>query len=161
MSLPVACAAPSISQRLARTLAVLMLAGLGTASAIIYSATAMRLHDAQRDTLTDKTKVLSEFVAAACEKGGEPELLDKLRFFEPVRAGTQLNLQRGDGSALFTQALGLELDLIARGMGVRMNRFSMLVKDGKVTSLNVEAPGKFEVSDAATLLAQAKSAKAG
>ena len=101
MSLPVACQAPSISQRLARTLAVLMLAGLGTASAIIYSATAMRLHDAQRDTLADKTKVLSEFVAAACEKGGEPELLDKLRFFEPVRAGTQLNLQRGDGSALF------------------------------------------------------------
>lgn len=63
----------------------------------------------------------------------------------------------GDGSAAFTHAVGLTLDLTARGMGVRSNRYSMLVKDGKVTSLNVEAPGKFEVSDAATMLAQAKS----
>ena len=52
---------------------------------------------------------------------------------------------------------GLTLDLTARGMGLRSNRYSMLVKDGKVASLNVEAPGKFEVSDAATLLAQAKA----
>ena len=63
----------------------------------------------------------------------------------------------GDGSAAFTHAVGLTLDLTARGMGVRSNRYSMLVKDGKVASLNVEAPGKFEVSDAATMLAQAKS----
>jgi peroxiredoxin len=42
-------------------------------------------------------------------------------------------------------------------MGVRSNRYSMLVKDGKVAALNVEGPGKFEVSDAATMLAQAKS----
>ena len=62
----------------------------------------------------------------------------------------------GDGSADFARATGLTLDLTARGMGVRSNRYSMLVKDGKVASLNVEAPGKFEVSDAATLLAQAK-----
>ena len=41
-------------------------------------------------------------------------------------------------------------------MGVRMNRFSMLVKDGKVVQLNLEGPGKFEVSDGATMLAQAK-----
>ncbi len=60
----------------------------------------------------------------------------------------------GDGSGLFTKALGLELDLIARGMGVRMNRFSMLVKDGKVVQLNLEGPGKFEVSDAETMLKQ-------
>ena len=60
----------------------------------------------------------------------------------------------GDGSGLFTKALGLELDLIARGMGVRMNRFSMLVKDGKVVQLNLEGPGKFEVSDAETMLTQ-------
>jgi two-component system heavy metal sensor histidine kinase CusS len=96
------CDAPSISQRLARTLAVLMLAGLGAASAIIYSATAMRLHDAQRDTLVDKTRVLSEFIAAACSDG-EQELLNKLQIFEPVRAGTQLSLQRGDGSVLFSE----------------------------------------------------------
>ena len=62
-----------------------------------------------------------------------------------------------DGSAAFAQATGLTLDLTARGMGLRSNRYSMLVKDGKVTALNVEGPGKFEVSDAATLLAQAKA----
>lgn len=62
----------------------------------------------------------------------------------------------GDGSAEFAKATGLTLDLTARGMGLRSNRYSMLVKDGKVVSLNVEAPGKFEVSDGGTLLAQAK-----
>lgn len=63
----------------------------------------------------------------------------------------------GDGSADFATATGLTLDLTARGMGLRSNRYSMLVKDGKVVSLNVEGPGKFEVSDAATLLAQVQS----
>ena len=62
----------------------------------------------------------------------------------------------GDGSADFTQATGLTLDLTGRGMGLRSNRYSMLVKDGVVTALNVEGPGKFEVSDAETLLAQVK-----
>ena len=62
-----------------------------------------------------------------------------------------------DGDAAFTKATGLTLDLTGRGMGLRSNRYSMLVKDGKVVSLNVEAPGKFEVSDAATMLAQARS----
>jgi len=62
-----------------------------------------------------------------------------------------------DGSASFTSATGLTLDLSARGMGLRSQRYSMLVDDGVVKSLNVEAPGKFEVSDAATLLAQALS----
>lgn len=62
-----------------------------------------------------------------------------------------------DGSAAFAQATGLTLDLTSRGMGLRSNRYSMLIKDGKVASLNVEGPGKFEVSDAATLLAQAKA----
>ena len=62
-----------------------------------------------------------------------------------------------DGSAAFAQATGLTLDLTARGMGLRSNRYSMLVKDGKVVSLNVEGAGKFEVSDAATLLAQARA----
>ena len=64
-----------------------------------------------------------------------------------------------DGSADFAKATGLTLDLTARGMGLRSNRYSMLVVDGVVKTLNVEAPGKFEVSDAATLLAQAKQAK--
>jgi glutaredoxin/glutathione-dependent peroxiredoxin len=61
-----------------------------------------------------------------------------------------------DGDATFAKATGLTLDLTGRGMGLRSNRYSMLVKDGVVQSLNVEAPGKFEVSDAETLLAQAK-----
>ncbi len=59
-----------------------------------------------------------------------------------------------DGSADYTRALGLVLDLTARGMGVRCQRFSMLVDDGVVKFLNVEAPGKYEVSDAQTLLGQ-------
>lgn len=62
-----------------------------------------------------------------------------------------------DGSAAFAQATGLTLDLTARGLGVRSNRYSMLVKDGKVAFLNVEEAGKFEVSGAAKLLAQAKA----
>jgi len=61
----------------------------------------------------------------------------------------------GDGSATWTKALGLELDLTAKGMGVRMNRFSMLVEDGVVKTLNIEGPGKFEVSNAETMLTQA------
>ena len=60
----------------------------------------------------------------------------------------------GDGSAAWTKALGLGLDLNARGMGLRMQRFSMVVDDGVIKSLNVEAPGKFEVSDAETMLKQ-------
>ncbi|MHB8493466.1 MAG: redoxin family protein [Casimicrobiaceae bacterium] len=59
-----------------------------------------------------------------------------------------------DGSADYTKALGLELDLIKRGMGVRCQRFSMLIDDGVVKVLNIEAPGKYEVSDAETMLRQ-------
>jgi peroxiredoxin len=70
--------------------------------------------------------------------------------------GTKVRML-ADGSADFAKATGLTLDLSSRGMGLRSNRYSMLVKDGKVATLNVEGPGKFEVSDAATLLAQAKA----
>ena len=59
-----------------------------------------------------------------------------------------------DGSGEWTRALGLTLDLTARGMGVRSQRYSMLVEDGVVKTLNIEAPGKFEVSNAETMLAQ-------
>ena len=62
-----------------------------------------------------------------------------------------------DGDAAFTKATGLTLDLTGKGLGLRSNRYSMLVKDGKVASLNIEGPGKFEVSDASTLLAQVKA----
>jgi peroxiredoxin len=61
-----------------------------------------------------------------------------------------------DGSALFTTAVGLTVDRTSAGMGIRSQRYSMLVVDGVVKTLNVEAPGKFEVSDADTLLRQAK-----
>ena len=73
--------------------------------------------------------------------GRDQKALGKIRFL-------------GDGSAAWTKALGLELDLTARGMGMRMNRFSMLVDDGMVKQLNVEGPGKFEVSGGDTMLKQ-------
>jgi peroxiredoxin len=60
----------------------------------------------------------------------------------------------GDGSAAYTKALGLELDLTSRNMGVRCQRFSALVEDGVVKAINIEAPGKYEVSGAETMLAQ-------
>ena len=70
------------------------------------------------------------------------------------KAGGKVRMM-ADGSADFTKKLGLELDLTARGMGVRCQRFSMLVKDGVVKTLNVEGPGKFEVSGGDTMLQQA------
>jgi glutaredoxin/glutathione-dependent peroxiredoxin len=60
----------------------------------------------------------------------------------------------GDGNGELTRKLGLEVDLSKAGLGHRMQRFSMLVDDGVVSQVNVEAPGKFEVSDAATMLRQ-------
>ncbi len=57
-----------------------------------------------------------------------------------------------DGNADFSRAIGLEVDLSAGGMGVRSQRYAMVVEDGLVTLLNVEAPRKFEVSDAETIL---------
>jgi len=60
----------------------------------------------------------------------------------------------GDGSAAYTKALGLEFDLTAKGLGVRCQRFSMIVDDGVVKVLNLEAPGKYEISDAETMLKQ-------
>ena len=63
----------------------------------------------------------------------------------------------GDGDAVFAKAMGLTLDLNGKGLGLRSNRYSALIKDGKVLQLNVEGPGKFDVSDADTMLAQAKA----
>ena len=58
-----------------------------------------------------------------------------------------------DGSAKFTRAIGLDLDLEEAGMGVRSKRYAMVVNDGVVELLNVEAPKEFKVSDAETILA--------
>jgi len=60
----------------------------------------------------------------------------------------------GDGSADLAKKMGLELDLTSGGMGLRMKRFSMFIDDGVVKQLNVEALGKFEVSNAETILGQ-------
>jgi peroxiredoxin len=79
------------------------------------------------------------FVMAAW--GKDQKAIGKIRFL-------------GDGSAHWTKALGLELDLTARNMGVRSQRYSMFIDHGVVKSLNVEGPGKFEVSDAASMLKQ-------
>jgi len=59
-----------------------------------------------------------------------------------------------DGSAMLTKALGLELDLTARGLGIRSQRYALVAEDGKVTHLAVEAPGGFEVSKAESILAE-------
>ena len=67
------------------------------------------------------------------------------------KAGGKVRMM-ADGSAAYTKALGLDMDLTARGMGVRSQRYSMLVDNGVVKVLNVEQPGKYEVSDADTLL---------
>ena len=57
-----------------------------------------------------------------------------------------------DGSAEFSKAVGLELDLTAGGMGMRSQRYAMVINDGVVELLNVEAPREFKVSDAETIL---------
>ena len=57
-----------------------------------------------------------------------------------------------DGSGHFTQAVGLAVDLSARGMGIRSHRYAMIVNDRVIELLNLEAPAKFEVSDADTIL---------
>jgi glutaredoxin/glutathione-dependent peroxiredoxin len=60
----------------------------------------------------------------------------------------------GDGNGELTNKLGLEVDLAVAGLGLRLQRFSMFLDDGVVKQLNVEAAGKFEVSDAGTMLKQ-------
>ena len=69
------------------------------------------------------------------------------------KAGGKIRFM-ADGSAEYTKKLGLDLDLNARGLGMRCQRFSMIVDDGVVKSLNVEAPGKYEVSSAEKMLEQ-------
>ena len=58
-----------------------------------------------------------------------------------------------DGSAHFSKAVGLDLDLDARGMGIRSQRYSLLINDGVVEQIHLEAAGEFKVSDAETMLA--------
>ena len=60
----------------------------------------------------------------------------------------------GDGNGEFTKAVGLEMDGSRFGLGARSQRYSMIVEDGVVKELNVEAPGEFKVSSADYLMAQ-------
>jgi peroxiredoxin len=57
-----------------------------------------------------------------------------------------------DGNAEFSKAVGLTMDASGYGMGTRSQRYAMVVKDGVVKTLNVEAPGAFEVSSADAVL---------
>jgi peroxiredoxin len=61
-------------------------------------------------------------------------------------------LMLADGAAAFTKQLGLDLDLTGPGMGIRSKRYAMVVDNGVVKALNVEAPGAFEVSSADAIL---------
>ena len=67
--------------------------------------------------------------------------------------GVEGILMLADGSGTFARALGLELDLQARGLGMRSQRYAMVVRDGRVAHLGVEAPGGFELSRAEAVLA--------
>ena len=78
------------------------------------------------------------FVMAAW--GREQGAADKVRMF-------------ADGSAEYVTALGLDRDLHANGMGTRSQRFAMIMNDGVVQYLGVEASGKFEVSNVEAVLA--------
>lgn len=67
------------------------------------------------------------------------------------KVGTKVRMM-GDGAAQWTKALGLELDLTARGMGVRSQRYAAYIVDGVVKVLHIEAAGKYEVSDAPSMI---------
>jgi len=60
----------------------------------------------------------------------------------------------GDGSAQLTTAMGVELDLTARGMGIRGQRYAMVIDNGVVKQFHLEKPGQFEVSSAEYVLSQ-------
>jgi peroxiredoxin len=61
-------------------------------------------------------------------------------------------LMLGDGSGEFSKAMGLSMDLTKNGMGVRSQRYAMIVKDGVIKDLLVEKPGAFEASTAENVL---------
>ncbi len=69
-----------------------------------------------------------------------------------LKVGKKVRMM-GDGSGEWTKALGLELDLVARGLGVRSQRYAMILDNGVVKHLAVEGPGKFEVSGAQAVMA--------
>lgn len=100
-----------------------------------------------------KTKGVSEIV---CISVNDAFVMDS--WGKDRNVGNKVTLL-ADGNAEFTRALGLEFDGSGFGMGIRGQRFSAIVEDGIVKKLHVEAPGKFEVSDAKTLVEQARALK--
>ena len=76
-----------------------------------------------------------------------------LKAWAAGQAGGDAVLMLADGSATLTRALGLELDLTGRGMGIRCQRFALIARDGRVTYLGIEQPGAFDVSSAESVLA--------
>jgi peroxiredoxin len=112
-------------------------------------------------TPTCSAKHLPSFVqnAAALKAKGVDEVwcVTTNDAFVMAAWGKQMNVggtvrMLADGSANYVKSLGLELDLTARGMGVRSNRYAMIVDKGVVKGVYVEAPGKYEVSSAESVL---------
>lgn len=90
-------------------------------------------------------------VDVACMAVNDPFVMQAWMNSQAVPAGMIIV---ADGNAELTRALGLELDASAYGMGIRSKRFALLVEDGVVTQVFVEAPGEFRVSTAEHMLEQ-------
>jgi len=89
--------------------------------------------------------------AIACISVNDPFVMDA--WGKSLNVGSKVTML-ADGSAAFAKATGLDLDLTARGMGIRSHRYSMVVDNGVVKKINVETnPGVCEVSNAETILA--------
>jgi glutaredoxin/glutathione-dependent peroxiredoxin len=90
-------------------------------------------------------------VDVACMAVNDPFVMQAWMTSQAVPAGM---IMLADGNAELTRALGLELDASSYGMGIRSKRFAMLVEDGVVSRVFVEAPGEFRVSTAEHMLEQ-------
>lgn len=90
-------------------------------------------------------------VGVACMAVNDPFVMQAWMRSQSVPDGLQMV---ADGNAELTRALGLDLDASAYGMGIRSKRFALLVEDGIVKQVHVEAPGEFRVSSAEHMLEQ-------
>jgi peroxiredoxin len=88
-------------------------------------------------------------IEVACLAVNDAFVMDAWAKSQDVPAGVHM---LADGNGAFTQAMGLELDATAFGMGVRAKRFALYAEDGIVKQLHVEAPGEFKVSSAEYVL---------
>lgn len=88
-------------------------------------------------------------IEVACLAVNDAFVMDAWAKSQDVPAGVHM---LADGNGAFTQALGLELDATAFGMGLRAKRFALYAEDGVVKQLHIEAPGEFKVSSAEYVL---------